>query len=31
MADRRKFSVKGRKGVCTKERGVKSRDNPVAL
>jgi len=30
MVDRRKFSIKGRKGIYTKERGVKSRDNPVA-
>ena len=30
MADRRRFDIKGRKGICAEEQGVKSRNNPMA-
>jgi len=29
MVDRRRFSAKKRKNICTKEQGVKNRDNLV--
>ena len=29
MADRRRFGIEGRKGVCTKGRRVEDRNNPV--
>jgi len=31
MANRRGSSVERRKGICTKEQWVESRDNPVVL
>ena len=29
MEDRRRFGIKGRKDICTKECGAENRNNPV--